>query len=1018
MEVLQGKFDGYNFESLEASLGIKDQIVEVIGARLQSPYGTWHARGKADLKGELSLALAGRDLDLRQYASLAGYQEVSGNGYFAGRVLGTVKSPTLEGRLEARKGEIAGRPFDLLGGELTVRRDRVSLRQGIIQSGSGEIEVAGDLREIDLKARQAQVNAEIGINHFPLSDLAGIAGAKLEAGGIGNGRIKVTGEVQALTAQGELEVSRPSFRDYRFEQGKAAFNYQQGILSLTALSLRSGDSQVEASGQIKADRTLALKFTARDFRLTDLPLPQRITQSLSLKGPVSLVGQISGPYGHPRIEADIQSPQFTIQSEPFQQLSAALIWQGDRLQLDQVTFAGKQGRYRVEGWMETKAKDWELKGEIAQASLFTLRALVERTLRVRPTGALRTIRNLPRPMKGEFTASFSARGKAGRPSGECNFDLANAFLGGNRVPTLTGQVAFDRRVIDIRQVLAKEGPANAVASGIIDLEGDIALDIDIHNLQAQLFKPWIKFEQPLSGSADLAFLLSGPTRSPILVGSAEISDIGIGSAVFDGLRVARFTVAEQRVATEEALLVKGSHRVALSGFLPFAWSPLGIARDRPLGLTAAMKRADLGLVSALFPTVPRAEGLMEGSLQISGTLDDPQAQGQLTIAQGSLSLGKEGNRIESLQAELNFQGRQLQIASQGLVGGGPMSVKGTVEVKDFSLSGLDRNKYDLNISGQQLGVKYGNTFSGKVDVALALTNRDQPPRRPVLKGKIGVPTGKVGAAPVVSQATMARLPFNPDLEVGISVGPQVWLRSRAADICLVGEGKIAGQLNSPTVAAKLTCKHGNLVFPTSRFRITRGTVELDLSRDGEGNFLVRANLDVEAQGRVGRYMVYLAVSGPIEKPEVSPRSVPALSQNEIFALLMGEEKGAGLEGEGRDVNAAFSGEMARLLTTGLGITIFRPVEQALATGLGLEELAIQYSYQEAVRLRLGKYLGERLYLSYTTHLTGKLKSSSFGVKLEVTPNVSMGWSTNLTSLGVGAGERIDNRWEMEAGFRF
>jgi len=217
---------------------------------------------------------------------------------------------------------------------------------------------------------------------------------------------------------------------------------------------------------------------------------------------------------------------------------------------------------------------------------------------------------------------------------------------------------------------------------------------------------------------------------------------------------------------------------------------------------------------------------------------------------------------------------------------------------------------------------------------------------------------------------------------------------------------------------KLTCKHGILAFPTSRFRITQGTVVLSLSRDREGNLVPRASLDIEAQGRVGRYKVYLAVSGPLEKPEVLPRSVPALSRNEIFALVMGEERWAGVEREETDVDAAFTGEMARLLTTGLGITIFRPVEQALATGLGLEELAIHYSYQEPLRLRLGKYLAERLYLSYATHLTGKLKSSTFGVKLEVAPKVSIGWSSNLTSLGPGSGERIDNRVEVEAGFRF
>jgi autotransporter translocation and assembly factor TamB len=107
--------------------------------------------------------------------------------------------------------------------------------------------------------------------------------------------------------------------------------------------------------------------------------------------------------------------------------------------------------------------------------------------------------------------------------------------------------------------------------------------------------------------------------------------------------------------------------------------------------------------------------------------------------------------------------------------------------------------------------------------------------------------------------------------------------------------------------------------------------------------------------------------------------------------------------------AAFGEQTRQLLTAGLGSLVARPLEQVLAAGLGLAEFSVEFGVAEPVRVRVGQYLVDRLYLAYARSVTGSTPTWLWRATYEITPSFWLGFSVN---------ERQEQRFELQSVFRF
>jgi len=115
-------------------------------------------------------------------------------------------------------------------------------------------------------------------------------------------------------------------------------------------------------------------------------------------------------------------------------------------------------------------------------------------------------------------------------------------------------------------------------------------------------------------------------------------------------------------------------------------------------------------------------------------------------------------------------------------------------------------------------------------------------------------------------------------------------------------------------------------------------------------------VSARARTRVADVTVFVHVAGTPGQMQVSLSSDPELPHERIVQLLAAQ---AGIQ-------QALAGDVEALLRQQLARFLLGEFEVRLRQLLGLSELRIEYDFEQPLRLRLGRFLVENLYLTLTT----------------------------------------------------
>jgi autotransporter translocation and assembly factor TamB len=226
-------------------------------------------------------------------------------------------------------------------------------------------------------------------------------------------------------------------------------------------------------------------------------------------------------------------------------------------------------------------------------------------------------------------------------------------------------------------------------------------------------------------------------------------------------------------------------------------------------------------------------------------------------------------------------------------------------------------------------------------------------------------------------------------------------------------------VDAPLIDANLVVERGEISFPATPARVTRGTVVASAQPNAEGQLTTRIMVDILAEARIGATRIFIPMTGPLDNLRMDPYSIPTMTRDEIMAMLLGQEAWAQTVGRSPSEAAALSSVATGLISAGLGMTFLRPVEHLLAQSLNLEEFTILYSGQQPIRLRMGRYLAANLYLTYTTIPLGAGdRSDSLRLSYQITPRFSVGYSIIHRAAGVGTQAPTERRLEIDSSFRF
>ena len=396
---------------------------------------------------------------------------------------------------------------------------------------------------------------------------------------------------------------------------------------------------------------------------------------------------------------------------------------------------------------------------------------------------------------------------------------------------------------------------------------------------------------------------------------------------------------------------------------------------------------NLATLAPLVTALHDMSGRLDGSVEVAGTMDAPRLTGALRLDSAGAAIPATGVRYHSVQAELQFSGDALQIASMTAhAGKGSAELTGGVRFARLDKPELDittrverfpimnrRDFIQATATGEMTlhGSANGAQLAGHVNVDQGTAFLEKFMRTS------GIDLSNPLYGQFVDTTVLRREALSPGLieafidtlkidSLTVDLGDNFWLRSPDASIQL--GGRLAVQSAQRTNNGDKYDLIGTVeaVRGIYRMAFAPGVTREFTIREGSiryyGSPKTDAALDLSAEHVVktatgDRVMITAHIGGTMEKPTIGLTSdvTPALSETEIISYLVfgaptvqaflsndDSEKRSVFEQSAGQLVGVLSGQLESAITGSLGLPIdyFRIKPGEVQNGLAGTELVL------------------------------------------------------------------------------
>ncbi len=379
------------------------------------------------------------------------------------------------------------------------------------------------------------------------------------------------------------------------------------------------------------------------------------------------------------------------------------------------------------------------------------------------------------------------------------------------------------------------------------------------------------------------------------------------------------------------------------------------------GLLQGELAIDALQVAALRPFLPqleRFEGTLNGQVTLSGSVQEPLADGVLRWTDGVLRLEVNPTELDDIDMQIALAGSRANLRGFAMLGGGQLELNGDAQLGE-------KPALRLNIKGIKNRLLYPPSTQVEVspDLQLAITPSGMQARGEVLvhEGLLAyeeLPPGSVTLSDDVVEVDFTGKPLeahNPlrlDADLRLRIKDRFRIRGKDLNITVGGDLSLRQAPERPLqLFGNLNILGGELRAYGQRLLVRQGRIAFSgVPENPELN--LRAEREIPAEDvRAG-----VTVTGTLEQPELTVYAEPAMSQTEALSYLL---RGRGLDsGAGADGTA-----MALSLGTSLMNRSALVEELNKVPGLRNVEFGTDGSEDDTAATVSG-YIGERIYLSY------------------------------------------------------
>lgn len=915
-----GEILGRPVDSWRAAFEYTDTTLRVHAARARSGQTAASVWGRLAPR-DLQLQVAARGVPLEEVARAAGLRvAVAGPVDLVGRLEGSASAPRFSGTVRAGAGSVGPVRWDEAVAELQAFADRVRLLDLRWRDGPDLYRAEGTVGPggRDLRLRLESAGSRVG----RLLELAGVS-APVE--GQLRARVELQGSVQDPVATGTVDLWDLRTPAVTFSRAAGRFSWREGVLSLEEGQLHSAAFDVRVSGAASAAGGLQLEFSTDRVRLQDVPQLQN--PFVRVEGETQVEGRVTGDVRDPRVEAHVSGTGLRLNGQRFDLVDGQIRWAGSALELLPLRLRHRTSEYTVQGRLD-------LTGEPAADLAMEIRDARLRTLL--------DVAGLQVDADGRLSGRVTLTGPVSRPRAELDVALADGVLRGYRFPSGRGKAVLENGRVELQDVELAAGQGRLRAQGAVDLRGESEVEVAGLGLEASALSTLARLRTPLVGRLDFTVQLSGRIDDPTAGLALEAKDFGVAEAHVNRL-TAQAIYREGFLELEQMLVEQDGQRLRARGRLPLRLRELAPDPQGPVDFVASTERADLSILQ-LLPFVEAAEGPFEASFRVQGTVAEPRMEGFVRAEGGRLKLAGLEPALEGVQVDLAFDHASATLRRfRADLGGGVLEATGEANFDDFQLQG-----YRLRASARGARVGIPPYLRAVVDGTAELVGNSRSAR---LAGRVVLSSGElVAAQPPAGRGGNGAVAFPVDLDLDVLAGEALFVVAGPVRLQMTGGLHVGGTAGRPALSGTVTGRGGEYRAFGTTFVVEEGTAVFQEFRGTE------PVLSARARTRVGDVTVFVHLSGTPDQMQIRLTSDPDLPHERIVQLLAAQ---AGIErATGGEVEVALRQQLARF--------VLGEFEQWLRRLLGLAELRIEYDFERPLRLRLGKFLLQDLYLTLTT----------------------------------------------------
>jgi translocation and assembly module TamB len=705
-------------------------------------------------------------------------------------------------------------------------------------------------------------------------------------------------------------------------------------------------------------------------------LPDRLRD---FEGQTSGTVSISGLPNDARGSMDLAASTGTVAGQRFDGLKVKALFNGTRVDLEQLAMSIGQGRLTASGSYEriAGAFDLDVRGQAIPAPLLTA---------MFPPGT-----DIP-AISGSLDFEAKATGISERPpTYNINFDGVASDVRVNE--TSLGRIVFKGQTVD--QILTAnltgdlEGRPQVINT-TVDLRSDdipfqVATTFDQSPLSPFLaFVPQLK-EMPVRGTATgkiefggnltaidpsgkRVFTAAGLTgRADLSQLALQIQDTPLSSSepvvvTFDTKAInfvrARFSGggSDMTVAGTKALTSNGRNDLSIDGRVNLNLLNL-VSKDT--------------FFSGFADTSIRYNGPNDGTARLSGTAN---------VINGSVAafLGSDRFIMNRIKARVIFTTDQVAVEdATGFLGGGRFTASG-----GGTLKGLDVLAFRVTLNGTNVTVPLPQDFTTTGDARLEISGEKSSAlgslqttirgriyaKRALYSKDIDLPGLIAGRPSAVLSSGGGGSTGAPLLDLVIEGRDALVVKNNIADLTASVSLAITGDAGDPRIAGRITANRGTIFFRNDRYVVQRAVIEFP------PDTAIEPIINLQAETEIAGYQIFVNLSGPLRDSEqlaANFRSSPALPQADVVSLIT---TGSLANTTGGIPTLAQTGinTAAEVLTDAI---ITNPIRKATDKLFGLNVFEIdplisgQNLANPSARLTVGRQINNKLRVTYSTNLS-------------------------------------------------